>query len=802
MNRKNTLLEDLKNLQMMFDVMGDYLFVLDTEGCIQHANPTILQDLGYAEETLLGKHLRDLHPPDRREEVEESITAMLASEGDRYTIPLLTANDTLLDVETRARVGQWQGQPALIVVSRSMATPNQKCDVTVQKQAEIEQERFATRLNTAAEIAEQIGAILDVETLLKTVIPLIKERFGLYYVHVYTLNEDAGVLSLRAGYGEPGRIMVEQGHHIPLDRRQSLVATAARTKDVVLVNDVSEDPNFLPNPLLPDTRSEVAIPAIARGKVLGVFDVQHNVAGYFTQADLNVFLTLAGQIANALQSAALFSQAEAERDRAQRYLESAGSAIVVLNAQAEITLINQAGCEALGYTEQELLGQNWFELVVPPGLREDGKANFPKLIAGELPPRSEYIAPVTTKNGDERVMNWHDSVLWDEKGNIIGTLSSGDDITERLRTEEQAKTFQTLAETATDAILMADLETQQITYANRAAHTLFGCDYENREMVGTAGSQFWAEEDLPRLPQILEQAILEGWQGDVQQRRLDGSVFAANVTAFALQDTAQRSTHLVIMARDITERLQMEMEAREQAAQNRALLEAIPDMMFRFDKEGVFIDFKAESGQELLAPPEIFLGRHVAEVLPPNIANVTLEHLPHVLETGAPATYEYQAPMGDVLHHYEARLVRSGKDEVLGLVRDVTEQRKAETRVRESQQLLASFLNNFPDLAFAKNKQGTVILSNQVLEKTFPVEGGVLGKTVYDLVPPEFAEKIWTSEKAVIDTGETITIEELVPMDDGMHTKLTTKFPLYDSEGNATGLGGVSFDITDRKQAE
>jgi signal transduction histidine kinase len=146
--------------------------------------------------------------------------------------------------------------------------------------------------------------------LLEAVIPLLHDQFKLYHVHVYTLDRTAGELVLRAGYGEAGRIMVERGHKIPLEREQSLVARAARTKEAVLVNDTQSAPDFLSNPLLPETRSEVAVPLIAGGQVLGVFDVQHSEAGHFTAADVDVFTTLAGQIATAFQNAALFNQVE------------------------------------------------------------------------------------------------------------------------------------------------------------------------------------------------------------------------------------------------------------------------------------------------------------------------------------------------------------------------------------------------------------------------------------------------------------------------------------------------------------
>jgi PAS domain S-box-containing protein len=183
-------------------------------------------------------------------------------------------------------------------------------DITERKRAEQERERFTTQLSTSADVAAQVGAILDPDQLLNTVISLLKERFGLYYVHFYMLDEAARQLALRAGYGEPGRIMLERGHNIPLDAERSLVARAARSKEIVLVNDVTQEPHFLPNPLLPETRSEVAVPAIAGGVVLGVFDVQHNMPDYFSEADLDVFATLTGQIATALQNAGLFGQVE------------------------------------------------------------------------------------------------------------------------------------------------------------------------------------------------------------------------------------------------------------------------------------------------------------------------------------------------------------------------------------------------------------------------------------------------------------------------------------------------------------
>jgi PAS domain S-box-containing protein len=191
-------------------------------------------------------------------------------------------------------------------------------DVTAAKQAELERARFTAQLRTAASLAEQINAILEPERLLQEVVDQLHDRFDLYHAHVYLLEEVDKVerpltgpgqaLVLRAGYGKAGRAMLEQGHSIPLERQQSLVARAARGREVVLENDVQAVPDFMPNPLLPNTRSEAAVPLLVGERVLGVFDVQDDQPGRFTPSELDVFSTLAGQIAIALQNAAFVEE--------------------------------------------------------------------------------------------------------------------------------------------------------------------------------------------------------------------------------------------------------------------------------------------------------------------------------------------------------------------------------------------------------------------------------------------------------------------------------------------------------------
>ena len=125
-----------------------------------------------------------------------------------------------------------------------------------------------------------------------------------------------------------------------------------------------------------------------------------------------------------------------ERDRAQRYLEIAGTMIVVVDADGTLRLINAKGCEVLGYTESELVGTNWFETIVPEDDRERTREAIAALLEGD-DAAVRHENPVLTREGEERTIAWHNTLLRDDAGTPISILSSGEDVTNRRRDEEQ-----------------------------------------------------------------------------------------------------------------------------------------------------------------------------------------------------------------------------------------------------------------------------------------------------------------------------------------------------------------------------
>ncbi|MCA9872568.1 MAG: GAF domain-containing protein [Anaerolineales bacterium] len=168
----------------------------------------------------------------------------------------------------------------------------------------------ARELQTVSDVGTAVASTLDAQKLLQDVVDLTKERFGLYHAHIYLLDTQNEELVLAAGAGTVGQQMKADHHKIRLNSARSLVARASRERQGVTVNDIHLEPDFMPNPLLPNTHSEMAVPMIAGNTLLGVLDLQSEIADRFDAEEILIFTTLASQIAVALQNARQYERAQ------------------------------------------------------------------------------------------------------------------------------------------------------------------------------------------------------------------------------------------------------------------------------------------------------------------------------------------------------------------------------------------------------------------------------------------------------------------------------------------------------------
>ncbi len=173
-------------------------------------------------------------------------------------------------------------------------------------------------LEISATLSESLTAILDVEQLLSELVTQVKDNFGYYHVQVYLLDEQKLQLNMVSGSGEAGKQMKLREHAIPLNAPTSLVARAARQANVVMVNNVREEPGWLFNPLLSETASEMAVPIILNKDVVGVLDVQENKIAGLDDGDASILRPLANQVAVAIRNARLFSDVQKALTEARR----------------------------------------------------------------------------------------------------------------------------------------------------------------------------------------------------------------------------------------------------------------------------------------------------------------------------------------------------------------------------------------------------------------------------------------------------------------------------------------------------
>ena len=178
------------------------------------------------------------------------------------------------------------------------------------------EQRVAERtraLKLSGEVSRRLSTILEPSKLVAEVVQSLQETFNYYHVHIYLYDEKNENLVMVGGSGEAGQRMLARGHKIPAGK--GLVGRAAQTGTAVLVTDTSKEPDWLPNPLLPETRAEIAVPIIVGNEILGALDVQQNVINGLGSEDTELLFAIASQVAIALRNARQFSEAQSRTRR-------------------------------------------------------------------------------------------------------------------------------------------------------------------------------------------------------------------------------------------------------------------------------------------------------------------------------------------------------------------------------------------------------------------------------------------------------------------------------------------------------
>ncbi|MDD3813645.1 MAG: PAS domain S-box protein [Desulfocapsaceae bacterium] len=246
-----------------------------------------------------------------------------------------------------------------------------------------------------------------------------------------------------------------------------------------------------------------------------------------------------------------------ECKRNQRYLDTVQTIMINLDNHGQITMINRRGCELLGYKENELLGCLWFEKCLPqPEGMETVYSLFQEIMKGHVPTAEYFENPVLCRDGSQRLIAWHNTYSKDNAGRIVGTLCSGEDITEHKKEQERINKLSLAVEQSPESIVITNLAAN-IEYVNETFIHNTGYTYE--EVIGRNPRILQSGKTAPATYKALWDTLKQGqtWKGEFYNKRKDGSEYIEFVTITPIRQANGRITHYMAIKEDITERKQM-----------------------------------------------------------------------------------------------------------------------------------------------------------------------------------------------------------------------------------------------------
>lgn len=388
---------------------------------------------------------RLLHPEDRARAVA-AIEALLAGESAQYEC----------EYRLRTKAGDWlwvldrgmvvardaQGRPLRAVGTHS--------DISARKQAE----ETLAHLNCVLEALRQVNRLCtdatDRAQLLQAVCDALAER-AYFHAWIVLIDRDRRP-TVFATSGTPQANQRFQ-EFVQRGELSSCARAALDHAQILMSRNPAQD--CADCPLTAEYGScGVMTQRLNYGEaIFGVLTVSLPVHLIGDERESGLFSELVSDVSNALHRMALEAERacteaarQAEHARAQTYLDVAGVMLVVLDRQGRVQLINKHGCAILGYDEAEILGQDWFAHFLPERDRDAVRAVFDQIIAGQIESAAYFDNYVLTRSGEERLIGWHNTTLRDAAGQIMGTLSSGEDITDRQRAQDAEREQREVAE--------------------------------------------------------------------------------------------------------------------------------------------------------------------------------------------------------------------------------------------------------------------------------------------------------------------------------------------------------------------
>ena len=493
--------------------------------------------------------------------------------------------------------------------------------------------------------------------------------------------------------------------------------------------------------------------------------------------------------------------------------------IVLLDRNGAITHLNEKGSAILSCSFDNVEGKLWIDTFIPENERDRVRSVFNKFMDGDFVPNSMVEGEVITCRGTRRNIRWYNTPLKDDDGKITGTMSYGEDITEEKQVQDCLRKMQQFQESviANANIWIAVLSPDStILVWNEAAETISG--YKKRDVLGkkTVWKQLYPEKDYRmnvtrEIQRIIGQdRYLENFETEIHCADRTKKIIVWNTRG--LRDNTCTITGFIAIGRDITAQKTAEIRAAESSRFLAIVIDALPTPIFFKDISGKYLGCNTPFEEYIGMKRDQLIGRTVYDISPKDLAEKYTASDRKVLENSIPERYETQMQYADDSRHdvifYKAPFFdKDGSVKgLIGTFLDITERKRMESELRDSQQILEGILNTIPARVFWKDKNLRYLGCNTPFARDagFEKPGDIIGKDDFSMGWRDQAEIYRADDRAVIESGRAkLMVEEpqTTPAGETLYL-LTNKLPLLDDRGDAIGVLGTYLDITERKRGE